>query len=142
MTKVVSIDDLIAECEDAGIAVLWDDLPENGSCSVQICDECYIGIDRGYCTDAEQRERIAHEEGHCRTGAFYNVHAADDVRGKHERRADEWAVRRLMPKRAFLRSVRRGLEPWEIADEYGVTMRLVGVAAAVYQSALRGKSAI
>ena len=127
-------DDLIEEAEEAGYEVIAADLRENGSCSVMLEDgECVIGLDVGVHTELERRVMIAHELGHCITGSFYNIYAVDDVRGKHERRADEWAVRRLIPRRAFLRAVRRGArEAWQIAEEFGVTVRFAEKAARVW----------
>lgn len=131
-------DELIEEAEEAGYEVVSADLRENGSCSVMLEDgECVIGLDAGRHTEPERRVMIAHELGHCITGSFYNIYAVDDVRGKHERRADEWAVRRLIPRRAFLRAVRRGArEAWQIAEEFGVTVRFAEKAARVWNRRL------
>ena len=128
-------DELIEEAEEAGYEVMLADLRENGSCSVMLEDgECVIGLDGGVHAEPERRVMIAHELGHCVTGSFYNVYAVDDVRGKHERRADEWAVRRLIPRRAFLRAVRLGArEAWQIAEEFGVTVRFAEKAARVWE---------
>lgn len=123
MTRTPTSDDLLRFAEDAGIEVFETHVPANGSCSVD--DEgCYaIGIDSSPCTEAVRRVRLAHEIGHCVRGEFYNIFSPFDVREKHERKADEWAIRKLIPRYAFMRAVRRGCtEPYQIAEEFGVTV--------------------
>jgi len=119
---VESSDVLIDEAERSGIDVIRCRLPQNGACSVMDAwGHCTIGIDDWACTEAVARARVAHEMGHCARGAFYNIYAADDVIGKHERRADEWAIMRLIPERDFRRAVRSGYtEAWMIAERFCV----------------------
>ncbi len=94
---------------------------------------CSIGIDPGVSTEAERAVMLAHGLGHCARGAFYNVYSPYDVRAKHERRADEWAIRKTVPFCRIKKAVRQGLtEPWQIADLFGITERFAEKAMRYY----------
>lgn len=106
-----------------GIGVFDYPLPRTGSCEVLLDGRRYIGIDPGVATEAERTVMLAHGIGHCVRGAFYNMFSPYDVRAKHERRADEWAIRKTVPLSRLKAAVRRGdTEPWQIADDFGVTV--------------------
>ncbi|MCI7650223.1 MAG: hypothetical protein SO436_09695 [Oscillospiraceae bacterium] len=51
---------------------------------------------------------MAHELGHCITGSFYNVYAVCDLRAKHERRADKWAIKKLVPRDKLKNAINSG----------------------------------
>ena len=91
--------DLYQEAKDTDIPILILDIPKTGSmCMQSESGRCYIGMDYGVLPEESvRRVHLAHELGHCKTGAFYNRWAARDVRKKHENRADKWVVNKLMP---------------------------------------------
>lgn len=123
LNRNITKTDLYAYAEEMGIEICDFDLPENKSLSMM--DEegnCYIGLDREFDTCADELVHVAHELGHCTLGAFYCMYAPFDVRGKHERRADEWAIKKLVPKDKFVKAIRSGCtEPWQIAEEFNIT---------------------
>ncbi|MCQ2399285.1 MAG: ImmA/IrrE family metallo-endopeptidase, partial [Clostridia bacterium] len=66
--------------------------------------------------------KIAHEIGHCVTDSFYTQ--TDDKRKRYrcEKKADEWAITKIVPEETFVRALKEGCrEPWEFAEEFGVT---------------------
>lgn len=84
-------------------------------------------------TAAQERVHLAHELGHCETGAFYNVYSPLDIREKQENRADCWAVRKLIPPEELERAVNSGLcEIWELAEYFDVTEDFIRKAADIY----------
>lgn len=86
-------------------------------------------------TIAEETELIAHECGHIATGAMHKVYSPYDVIGKHERRADKWAVRKLIPRETLEDAVAHGYtEPWEIAEYLGRTEEFVRKAFELYEA--------
>ena len=92
---MTSLDSLYELAEDEEIEIYAFDLPLTGSVSTMEPDgTCYIGIDP-FSIDSRSEEAVclAHELGHCITGSFYNVYAVCDLRAKHERRADKWAIK-------------------------------------------------
>lgn len=106
------------------IPIIPLDIPENGSMCIQTPEHhYYIGIDNQVLEDeASKRVHIAHELGHCMTGAFYNRWAALDIRQKHENRADRWAVERTIPKVDLDMAIDDGhTEIWDLAEYFGVT---------------------
>lgn len=96
------------------------------STSVTDGEQCCIGIDeKAIETQSELRVHMAHELGHCMTGSFYNVYSPIDQRGKHEYRADKWAVTNLIDKELFIEQLKKGLTQWELAEFFDVTEELI-----------------
>lgn len=123
---------LLSEADEDGIPVVECDLPKNGSCSIQTGGLCFIGIGNNIQTNADKIVHLAHEMGHCRTGSFYNLYSVYDNRAKKERRADEWAAERLVPVERYEEAVRRGcVEPWQIAEEFGITCAFAAKVMAI-----------
>ena len=127
--------DLYQEAKDADIPVLILDIPKTGSmCMQSESGRCYIGMDYGVLPEESvRRVQLAHELGHCKTGAFYNRWAARDVRKKHENRADKWAVNKLIPVDELDQAVADGhTELWDLADHFGVTEEFMRKAVCWY----------
>lgn len=114
---------LLQEAQDSDIPIMYLSIPQNGSMCVQTDKKCYIGMDYGVLGDeATRRVHLAHELGHCKTGAFYNRWAARDVRQKHENRADKWAIEEMIPKAAYREALESGCtEVWDLAERFNVT---------------------
>ena len=121
--------------DDNHIEFLTYELPKTKSVSVRIGDLYAVGIDERAMEDsAEERTHLAHEIGHCMTGSFYEIGDPLYYRAKFERKADAWAVHKLMPWRSLYSAMRHGvIEPWEIAESYGVSEEFVRRAFAVYE---------
>ena len=76
---------------------------------------------------------LSHELGHCKTGAFYNIWAARDVRRKHEHRADKWAIQRLIPEEELDQAVAEGCtDIWSLAEHFSVTEEFMRKAVCWY----------
>lgn len=71
-------DKLYLEAEQNGITVICGaKLPLTKSVSVKDGEDMYIGIDDSAMeTHADERTHLAHEIGHCMTGAFYSIRFA------------------------------------------------------------------
>lgn len=95
---------------------------------------CYIAIDsKRLKTDAERTVALAHEVGHCKKGAFYNVNNSLDIMDKHELKANKWAALFLLPKKKLLRAAEAGIrEPFEIAEYFNVTEDFVKIAIDIF----------
>ncbi len=126
---------LLSIASGAGIEVDFLHLPRAESASLQIDGEQYIAMDIQYLFHpAEGAVHLAHEMGHCRTGSFYCMYAAADVRGRHEYRADKWAAHCLVPPEELRRAAEAGeAEPWQLAERFGVTEAFVRRAVAIYR---------
>lgn len=96
---------------------------------------CYIAIDPFQLRrESDERQKLAHELGHCETGSFYNRYAACDVRQKHENRADKWAIKKLVPKDELEAAVNAGhTEFWDLAELFSVTEDFMKKAVCWYR---------
>ena len=117
------------------IEVLPFPLKQNGSMSLMSdSGQCFVGMDASVMDgDVREKVHLAHELGHCATGSFYNVYAAIDHRQRHENRADQWAIRRLVPVQALDDAVAEGCtELWSLAERFGVTETFMRKAVCYY----------
>jgi len=129
--------DLLLLADDNGIIVDNFTLQQIPSISMEDDGRCYIAVDpRRLETAADERAHLAHELGHCMTGSFYNRYSKFDIRGKHERRANVWAIKQLIPPDKLCGCVKRGLrEHWEIAEEFDVPAWFAAQAMEYYHQA-------
>ncbi|MBE6976248.1 MAG: ImmA/IrrE family metallo-endopeptidase [Ruminococcaceae bacterium] len=95
---------------------------------------CYIALDSDKLqNETDERSKLAHELGHCITGAFYNQYSNYDCRQKHENKADKWAIKQLIPLNELDEAVAAGhTEIWELAEHFGVTEDLARKAICYY----------
>ena len=137
-----SLDGLYDLAENENIEVLAFSLPATGSVSMMWQNgKCYIGIDP-FCleTTSDECVRLAHELGHRVTGSFYNIHAACDVRAKHEYAADKWAIKKLVPEDELEEAVKHGFtESWELSEYFDVTVPFMQKAINYYKEQALGR---
>ena len=95
---------------------------------------CYIALDPAKIScEAEERVRLAHELGHCMTGAFYNQYSDFDCRQRHENKADKWAVAAIVTEDELDEAVACGCESlFDLAERFGVTEDLIKKAVCWY----------
>lgn len=116
--------------ENEGISVYCLPIHFCGSMSMQ----GYIALDCALSAD-EERVHLAHEIGHCISGGFYNRYSPHDIIAKHERRADKWAIKMLIPEDELSAAVSRGrTEPWDLAEYFDVTEDFMRKAMCYYDS--------
>ncbi len=96
--------------------------------------QCHIALDpAGISCEAEERVRLAHELGHCMTGAFYNRYSDFDCRQRHENKADKWAVAAIVTEDELDEAVAEGCESlFDLAERFGVTEELMKKAVCWY----------
>lgn len=125
--------DLYAFAEQLGIVVLSFPLPDCESISLESDDTYYIGVDDMQLDSGkEERVHMAHELGHCVTGAFYNEYSPINSRGKCEETADRWAVKKLINKDELLKQLKKGMEVWDLAEYFNVTEDFIRKAYHLY----------
>lgn len=109
--------------EDRDIIVI-DGKLRNEQKSISISDrgQCAIVVDtKKIATRAEETVIMAHELGHCETGAFYNEKTLE-LRSRMEFRADKWAIKKLVTEDELIEAFENGiLEIWELAEFFDVT---------------------
>ena len=125
--------DLFEYAEKANIKIEYGDLPNNKALSLKIGQDEYIGIDKNVTADsAEERELLAHEIGHCATGAFYDIGADQIIRARQEHRATKWALLHCVPKQELVTLLKRRYQDDEIAEYFGVTENMIHIAYTYY----------
>ena len=126
--------ELFRTAREANVQVEYCRLPLNKSMSAAVDGDDYILMDYSLLwADAEEKEHLAHELGHCLTGSFCNPYAAHDIRQKHENRADKWAIKKLLPFDEMKAAMQKGYtKPWELAEYFGVTEVFMRKALCLY----------
>lgn len=120
-------DKLYLEAEQSGITVLCGaELSLTKSVSVELPDgEMFIGIDDSVMRSrAEERVHLAHEIGHCVTGAMYNIRCPIMPRQRCERIADAYAIKKLVDEdelRQIIDERDGDISVWELSEWFDVT---------------------
>lgn len=120
-------------CEENNIVLDYCSLPINKSLSFEDRDERYIVMDESEMTESEKKTHLAHELGHCMTGAFYRPYSPLETRSRCEYKANMWMIENLMPKHEVEAAFGMGIvEVWELAEYFGVTEDTVRFACYEY----------
>lgn len=119
--------------EKEHISVFFGDFSAVGSMSVDYGENGVIGMDNSL-SGSNETEHLAHEMGHCIKKAFYHPYELPAVRGKMEKKAEEWAVLQLIPLPLLRSAMSSGSELWQIAEELGYSERFVRSAFEVYRA--------
>ena len=126
---------LYADLEREGVAV-WE-YPVVFADAATIClnGRYAIFLDMERLESAAQELSVlAHETGHCATGATHAVSSPLDLIERHEYRADKWAAHRLIPWGALRQALDEGCtEGWQLAERFGVTEGFVERALYIYR---------
>ncbi len=116
-----------------GITVDRFNLKENSSVSAVLNDKLFIALDFDL-SGKKEKVCLAHELGHCQTSGFYNIYSPLDIREKHEKRADRWAIKKLIPKYRFEKALREGFEyVYSLAEYFDVPFEFMEKAVRYYK---------
>ena len=121
--------------ESENVPVYSFQMNECESMSVLQDGNCFIAIDpMKLQSETEEKEKLSHELGHCATGAFYNRYAACDIREKHERRANIWSIKNLIPKDELLNALKDCFctNRFELAEHFDVSEDFMQMALDYY----------
>lgn len=96
---------------------------------------CFVAINPFKLQSAQDETmKLAHEMGHCMTGAFYNAYSNLDIRQKHENRADKWAIKQLISEEELNDAIAEGnTEIWQLAEYFDVTETFMRKAVCWYK---------
>jgi hypothetical protein len=94
-----------------------------------------VSLSSAQSNDSTKLERFAHEMGHCMTDSFYEGYSPFEQRAKHEKSANEWAVKHLIPFDSLCNAVKNGYrESWELAEYFDVSAAFIQKAIELYAS--------
>ena len=127
----MELNEIYNECERNNVNVYY--FPFEHTKAISLPDGT-IAIDvEKVVNSIEEKEIVAHELGHINTGSFYNVYTPLDIIGKHEKRAEKWAIKTLVPENEFNEAIQNGIiEPWELAEYFDVSVKLMNKAIELY----------
>lgn len=110
-------------------------LPENKAVTIQLGEKCFVAIDPSVlCSPSEERVCLAHELGHCQTGALYNKYSSLDDRSRHEKRAERWAIERLVPLAELQEVIKNGCDDFSLlCDHFEVPAEFMYKALLYYR---------
>lgn len=120
-------------CDENKIALDYCRLPLNKSLSFEDRDDKYIIMDEADMTEAQRKVHLAHEIGHCMTGAFYHPYSPLETRSRCEYKANIWMIEHILPKERLEAAFAQGItEVWELAEQFGVTEDVIRFACYEY----------
>lgn len=126
-------DELYALCEARHYRIC--PLPLQSAPAASLPSGCIAVNPERLADPAVEKAVLAHELGHLETGSFPTGSAAD-CDGRHEERANRWAIRTLVPAERLCRALESGrVELYQLAEEFGVPEEWILRAFAYYCSA-------
>jgi len=136
---ITRLESLFEDVEKAGILYFSTDTTKITAMTIRENNEYAIAInEHAYNNNAERLVALAHEKGHCDTGAVYNLNTPLITRGYCERRADRWAVQNLMPLNELIAAFESGCANiYELAEHFEVTEDFMRYALELYEQDLR-----
>lgn len=134
---MMNLDDLYEYADGHDIDVDWYMLSKAEALSIPLPDgACAIAISPARVTGPlDEKMKMAHELGHCETGAFYARRSPYSIQKKCENRADRWAIQRLIPVEDLKDAVAHGYtEVFDLAEYFSVTEDFMKKAIHYYNS--------
>lgn len=129
-------DSLFEYADLNNIFVEYKNIPKNLSLSTEAFGVSFVALDYSLLFNAKDEQiHLAHEIGHCQTGAFYNIHSPYDIREKHEYKADKWAVHEILPPDDMISAMQSGCaEVWQLAEHFDMPEDFIRRAIQIYQN--------
>ena len=93
---VMTKSELLSLAEIKGHEIIYMDFSKNEAMSAEINGKCYIGLD-ALNPEADEKELLAHELGHCEYAGFYSRLTPMNTRERVEYRAHKWQLIHLVP---------------------------------------------
>lgn len=134
---LISLDKVLCDLDQNDIRLFPYHLDDAQGVTIELSGRYGIFIDPFRIgTTAELLHVLAHEIGHCATGATHAVHSPYELVAKHEAAANRWAVRRYLPFAELDAAVCGGCtEPWQLAEAFGLPEPFVRFALDYYLGA-------
>lgn len=116
------------DCIDTKKAECFSIMDEDGDCAIVINPFMLKN-------SVDETVKLAHELGHCETGAFYYGYSPLQLKEQCEYRANLWAIKKLIPKDELKKVINNGCtELWELAEHFEVSEDLMKFAAEYYKN--------
>lgn len=107
--------------EQQGISISFFPLKESLGLTLENDGKFYIALHNG-CGTCAEKVILAHELGHCFSGGVYSLDDSSLIRVKLEKKAEQWAIERLVPLFELKSAIKQGDEAISsLAQRFGVT---------------------
>lgn len=132
---MLSLLGLYQKAASDGISV--DDFPLKRRPALAVLDNiggCHIAIDRRKLENrADEKYKLAHEMGHCLTGALYSRDVPFETIERCEERANRWVIENCLPLDEVKIAMRAGVtEAWQLAEWYDLPEEFIHRALRYY----------
>lgn len=114
---------LYQELTEKGVSLFTWDIGTEKASTLELNRQYAIFMDLdNIATRNEETVVLAHEGGHCSTGALHKVYSPYDLIEKHEYKAWKWAIQKLISEDELDEAVANGYtDLWSLAEYFGVT---------------------
>ena len=131
MDKVLS---LYRQLNQSGVRFYCWDMGDERAATVELQGRYGIFVDfDNIHSQAEELVTVAHEGGHCMTGATHKVSSPYDLIEQHEKKAWKWAVCHLISRKELDAAVADGYtDLWSLAEYFGVTESFMRKVVCLY----------
>lgn len=131
---MADLKDLYTLISKENITITSWDIGQFKAATIKQESEYCIYINRNIInTASEEKCVIAHEIGHCMTGATHVLSSSHDLIEKHEYKANKYAVMKLITRNQLKKAIKKGhTEVWDIAEYFGVTEDFIIKALFIY----------
>lgn len=130
---------MVEQADSVGIDIEFKNLSSEDIPAVTIeIGEEYTIVVNGRYKDTFQRLKcvLAHELGHCLTGATHTLSSSLDTISRHEYRANKWAIEALLPLFKIQQAAMLGCtEIWQLAEWFHVEEDFMRLAIWYYREA-------
>lgn len=120
MDKLIN---LYQELAEKGIRLFTWDIASEKASTLEVNGQYAIFMDfDNIATRSEETVVLAHEGGHCSTGALHRACSPYDLIEKHEYKAWKWAVQTLVSAEELDEAIAQGYtSAWSLAEYFNVT---------------------
>lgn len=102
--------------------------------TIEMNDRYAVFFDPNLCrSTATLKLCLAHECGHCATGATHRLASEWDIISRHEYKADRWAIEHFLPFSEMCEAAQNGYrETWQLAEYFDVPQVFIEKALCHY----------
>lgn len=122
---------------EEGVYLYNADTGDNLALTLCMTDKNKYGVFFDYKNFRDTYEEflvLAHEYGHCKTGATHKLYSPFQLVKQHENRANRAAVYEFLPVDKLLASIEGGCtELWQIAENLDMPEQFVSLAINIYK---------
>jgi Zn-dependent peptidase ImmA (M78 family) len=131
---MIEFSDIYKAIKDNDIKLYQYDIGNMKSATIELSGKYAIFADISRIGSIKEAKRaLAHEIGHCATGATHKVCSPLDLVGQHEYKANRWAVERFLPFDELQQAMKDGYtELWQLAEYFNISERAIRWALHYY----------